>query len=168
MFGHEIESPPDELDGTAVFARLVDGLAFRYYWATEGLRPQDFAFRPGPDSMSTQELLKHILYLAFMIQQTVFDADAREKFRSEDATVLREKTLETLRIVRKHLTEITDEALAGHGVLKRDGSKFPVWNIMNGPLSDALTHVGQINAWRRLNGNATKPANVFTGTPPKV
>ena len=59
-------------------------------------------------------------------------------------------------------------AFAGHRVVvKRDGSIWPVWNIMNGPLADALTHVGQINAWRRLNGNPVAPAAVFTGTPPE-
>ncbi len=167
MYGHEIGAPPDALDGTTVLARLVDGLAFRYYWATEGLRPEDFTFRPGPDSMSTLELLKHILYLTFMIEQTVRNADAREKLRSEDPGELREKTLETLAGIRSRLGRLTDETLATHEVLRRDGSRYPVWNIINGPLADALTHVGQINAWRRLNGNPTRAADVFAGLPPR-
>ena len=167
MFGYEIGAPPEKLDGTGVLARIVDGLAFRYYWATDGLRPEDFEFRPGPDSMSTLELQKHILHLVFMIKQTVFNADEREQFGSDDPAALREQALENLRIVREHLEGLTDETIAGHQVLKRDRSHFPVWNIMNGPLAAALTHVGQINAWRRLNGNPTPPANVFAGVPPE-
>ncbi|MFT5959604.1 MAG: hypothetical protein ACI8VJ_001363, partial [Polaribacter sp.] len=27
-------------------ARMVDGLGFRYYWATEGLRAEDLAYQP--------------------------------------------------------------------------------------------------------------------------
>jgi len=167
MFGYEIGAAPEELDGTGVLARMVDGLAFRYYWATEGLRPEDFEFRPGADSMSTLELQKHILHLVFMIKQTVFNADERERFGSDDPQALREHALENLRIVREHLEGLTDEAIAGHLVLRRDDNRYPVWNIMNGPLADALTHVGQINAWRRLNGNPTPRANVFEGIPPE-
>ena len=110
--------------------------------------------------------MKHMLHLVFMIQQTVFDADHRESFRSDDPEELRSRALSTLREVRDHLETLDDRALASHQVLKRDGSRYPVWNIMNGPLSDALTHVGQLNAWRRLNGNPTKPVNVFAGVPP--
>jgi hypothetical protein len=43
----------------------------------------------------------------------------------------------------------------------------PFWHIINGPLSDALTHVGQINSFRRLAENPVSEANDFTGTPPK-
>jgi len=42
------------------------------------------------------------------------------------------------------------------------------WHIINGPISDALTHVGQINSFRRLSGNCVPKANVFTGKPPSV
>jgi hypothetical protein len=38
--------------------------------------------------------------------------------------------------------------------------------MINGPLADALTHVGQINAFRRLAGNPTPKARLFTGEPP--
>lgn len=164
MYGFEIGAAPASLSGTSVLARIVDGLAFRYYWATEGLRPEDFEFRPGPDSMSTKELQQHIVRLVSLIQQTVFNASQRETFESDDAHLLREKALENLRLVRERLGQLTDDALAEHQVRIRD-SQFPVWNIMNGPLADALTHVGQINAWRRLNGNPTPRADVFLGRP---
>jgi hypothetical protein len=42
------------------------------------------------------------------------------------------------------------------------------WNIINGPFSDALTHTGQINSFRRLAGNPVSGANVFLGEPPKA
>ena len=42
----------------------------------------------------------------------------------------------------------------------------PFWHMVNGPLADALTHVGQINTFRRLAGNPCPEANVFKGIPP--
>jgi hypothetical protein len=51
----------------------------------------------------------------------------------------------------------------------RDGSvrDHPIWYLINGPLADALTHVGQINAWRRLAGNPCPKVSVFLGLPPE-
>jgi hypothetical protein len=165
-YGFRIPDAPDGFDGAGVMTRVVDGLAFRYRWATEGLRPEDFEFRPGPTSMTTRELMKHVLHLVFMIKQSVFDAAERERPETDDPAALRGAVLDNLRIVRERLDALDDATLARHGVLKRDGSRWPIWNILNGPLADALTHVGQINAWRRLNGNPTPAANVFAGEPP--
>ena len=123
MFGYEISGHPEVFSGTTVFARFVDGLAFRYHWATEGLRPEDYAFRPSRDSMSLLELQKHMLHLVFMIKQTVFDADERERFASEDPDVLREAILQNLRAIREHLDELSDDRLATHEVLRRSGAR---------------------------------------------
>lgn len=167
MFGYEIGAPPERVDGTSVLARVVDGLAFRYYWATRGLRQEDYEFRPAPDTMSMVELQQHVLHLVCMIKQTTLNTAAREKLASDDPDELRTLILENLRAVREHLESLTDEGLARHEVLRRDGRRYPVWNIMNGPLADALTHVGQMNTFRRLSGNPTPPVDVFTGTPPE-
>ncbi len=165
--GYEIPPSPSTLDGVAVFTRFLDGLAFRYYWATERLRAEDCEFRPGPSSMSTKELLQHVLNLALMIDQCLANAAARETFESDDPATLRLKTLEILKRSQERLAGLDDRTFAAHRVVRRDGSIWPVWNVMNGPLADALTHVGQINAWRRLNGDPVAPAAVFTGTPPE-
>lgn len=44
----------------------------------------------------------------------------------------------------------------------------PFWHIINGPLCDALTHVGQIRYLRRLLGKQGPEANVFLGRPPEA
>ena len=36
---------------------------------------------------------------------------------------------------------------------KNTSRKLPFWYWINGPLADALTHVGQITSWRRIAGN---------------
>ena len=51
-------------------------------------------------------------------------------------------------------------------VFDRQGkiSSFPVWNLMNGPLQDAIYHTGQIVSFRRTTGNPIpKGVNVFLG-----
>ena len=42
---HRIPGYPDHLSSTAVLARMLDGLGFRFYWATEGLRLEDYTAR---------------------------------------------------------------------------------------------------------------------------
>ena len=44
-------------------------------------------------------------------------------------------------------------------------SQLPFWNQINGPISDALWHVGQVVTFRRSSGNPLpKGVNVLTGT----
>jgi hypothetical protein len=45
---YEIPDYPESYTAGAVAARMLDGLGFRYYWATEGLRDEDLVFRPVP------------------------------------------------------------------------------------------------------------------------
>jgi hypothetical protein len=43
-------------------------------------------------------------------------------------------------------------------------SSYPIWNLINGPLSDVLYHTGQIVSFRRTSGNPiAKGVNVFMG-----
>src|SRR5579863_6243043 len=58
---------PDHYSAGTAVSRLIDGLGFRYYWATEGLRPIDLSFRPGPEARTSQETLEHIYSLSNMI-----------------------------------------------------------------------------------------------------
>jgi len=47
---YEIPSYPETYTAATVAARLIDGVGFRYYWATEGLRPEDLSHRPSKDN----------------------------------------------------------------------------------------------------------------------
>ena len=59
-FYRHIPDPPDKVSGTTIFIRMLDGLGFRFYWATEDLRSEDYAFQPGPDTFRIGELVQHI------------------------------------------------------------------------------------------------------------
>ena len=50
----DITEYPTSFTGENILARMVDGLGFRYFWATEGLREEDLAFRPVPEARSSE------------------------------------------------------------------------------------------------------------------
>jgi hypothetical protein len=63
--------------------------------------------------------------------------------------------------LREHFSGLDEQALAAITI-----QDHPFWHLLNGPLADALTHVGQINVFRRLAGNPTPKAGLFMGQPP--
>jgi hypothetical protein len=77
-------------------------------------------------------------------------------------------TLASLERIRGNFLERGDAGLEDIRIVgsSRPGDDRPFWNMINGPLADALTHVGQINTYRRMNGNPTPRADVFRGRPP--
>ena len=51
-------------------------------------------------------------------------------------------------------------------VFKGDESQtgYPFWNMINGPIADALWHAGQVASFRRSSGNPMNPrVDVFMG-----
>ncbi len=167
----DIPDPPAAVCGTTVLMRLVDGLAFRYRWATEGLTDADIEFRPVADAMSLRELLDHLHRLASWVEGTVqrtLDGDAPSTLAREplegDADSTRTSTLEHLARLRGHLSTMSDEQLAEVTTpATSTRGPHPFWNLINGPLADALTHVGQVNTYRRINGNPAPAVDVFRG-----
>jgi len=161
----EIPAPPATARATTVMARVVDGLGFRYRWATEGLREQDAEFRASPDSMTLRELLHHIARLAAWLDAHAGGEPLGDIER--DLPTLRRATLGRLVALRTRLVEMKDEELAALSITgKPELGPLPFWNMLNGPLADALTHVGQVNSWRRLAGHPSPRADVFRGRPP--
>ncbi len=157
---YHIPDYPNHISSAAILARLLDGLGFRFYWATEGLRVEDYNFRPAHDVKSIEELTTHIFSLMNWISTGALKTKQYKKPKNgEDA---REKTLLIISNLRKAMLSMSDEELMKLTLMGK-----PFWHIINGPLSDALTHTGQINSFRRINGNPCAGANVFKGEPPK-
>jgi hypothetical protein len=150
---------PERVTAVCILTRLLDGLGFRFHWATEGLRPEDYSFRPGPDTMSVSDLVRHIWGLVNWVGISVL---GEPHHRPEEIEAIRGQVLEIIWSLREDVRSMGEEDL---GKVTIEGRPF--WYIINGPISDALTHVGQINSFRRLSGNPVYGANVFTGTPPK-
>jgi hypothetical protein len=155
-----VDRYPSSLDAQAVLARLIDGLGFRFYWATEGLTEQDYGFSPGQGCMSIGELIGHIWGLANWV---CLSTCGQEEGRPQEVAQQRTHALALFHKLRNYVAAVPTDELKEVTI---DG--WPVWHVINGPLADALTHVGQINSFRRLAGNPTpRGYSVFTLRSPK-
>ena len=160
---------PDEFTAGTSISRMVQGLGFRYYWATEGLREEDLVYRPTEEAQSTLGTLQHICNLSTMIlsatKNKVFNRETLET--PETLEELRILTLTQIEEAAQILQEKTDQELQTLNIIFDRGgaqSKFPTWNLINGPISDALYHTGQVVSFRRTSGNPiAKGVNVFLG-----
>jgi hypothetical protein len=142
---------PDHYGAGTVVSRLLDGLGFRYYWATEGLRPIDLTFKPSPQARTSQETLEHIYYLSNMI----INATGGTPIPPSQYTTFEELRKATLDNFRKASTTIAGYSDHDMENLKVafDGKTLPFWNMINGPISDCLWHTGQVVSFRRSSGN---------------
>jgi len=164
----QLPKPPKTVNGISVLKRQVQGLGFRYYWGTEGLTPNELQFRTTREARTVRETLEHIYFLCVTVQNTVSQTDAN---RFDDVTdvsweALRAATLVAIKAAEQHLETIDENALEEQDVIFASGLKtdFRFLYLINGPLSDALTHVGQVVSFRRAAGNPQpKGVNVFTG-----
>ncbi len=164
---HNLPDPPEKMSATGLLIRFVDSFGFRYRWATEGLREEDMNFQACDSSMKLWELLDHIHGL-IMATDAFITGNEREKIVPINLEERRKKTLEITLRLREALHGLDDEYLDKRRYMVPWAKKaYSLWYLINGPLSDALTHVGQIASWRRINGNPIPGANVFYGTPPK-
>ncbi len=153
---------PDHYSAGTVVSRLLDGLGFRYYWATEGLRPIDLTFRPSAEARTSQETLEHIYYLSNMII-TVVGKNQIPPGQYKTFEELRKATLENIKKASTIIAGYSDSDMEN---LKVDfsGTKLPFWNMINGPISDCLWHIGQVVSFRRSSGNPfSNKVEVFLG-----
>lgn len=161
---HTIPDCPEENTAPNIIARFVDGLGFRYRWATEGLTENDLEFRPVEGSMDMMELLGHIYRIAASANR--FFGGERNRDQPETFALLRQQTLEHLAVLSQNLKSMESAELDNFKMTGRqEMQEIPFWYLLNGHIADALTHVGQILSWRRINGNPQpKGVNVFFGT----
>ncbi len=163
----EIPTAPSEYTPGAMVSRMIDGLGFRYYWATEGLTETDLSYRPSEGARTLSETLDHIFGLSRTIvnsaQQKPTDFDQEQAQMSD-----REKRLATLENFRLASTLfLSSEDISKHTIVfirNNSSSKYPFWNHINGPIEDAVWHAGQVVVLRRASGNPINPkVNVFLG-----
>ena len=159
---------PETYTPGSVVSRMIDGLGFRYYWATENLREKDLAYRPGTDSRSVDETLDHILGLSRVILNSALQGSNDRSQTNQETLNFQEKRNQTLNnLEQASQIFLETDRLEDHPVIFKSSegeTKFPFWNQINGPIADALWHCGQIVSFRRQAGNPfPEGVNVFTG-----
>jgi hypothetical protein len=162
-----LPDPPASMSAGAVLSRLCDGIGFRYRWATEGIGPGDLRFAPAAGCMTLAELLAHILeLLEWVARHLGMDVTAVGP-ADGDPAALRSRTIGLAADLAARFRGMTDADLDAVRISSSRGDSLPLWNMVNGPLADSLTHVGQVLSWRRLAGSPPPPADVFRGRPPR-
>lgn len=164
-----IPEAPSDYSNVNVVARMIDGLGYRYYWATEGLRPEDLTYRPSPDARTAAETLNHLYGLSSTILMAPKQEPNIRPLALEDLSFeeLRRKTLENFAAASSLLKSSKPKQLKNFKIIFKRGksqSEFPFWNMLNGPIADAIYHTGQIVSFRRASGNPMDAGvNVFMG-----
>jgi hypothetical protein len=165
----EIPANAEKYTAGNVASRLIDGLGFRFYWATAGLRDEDLTYKPNKEMRSTIETIEHIYEMSVMIRNA-----ATENINTSDQSPklpfneMRKKTLENFKVASDILKKSSDDDLTRYTFKFKQDEKlieYPFWNYINGPISDCLWHTGQIVSFRRLSGNPfSDKVDLFMGT----
>jgi hypothetical protein len=162
----KIPSYPANYTQGTVISRMIDGLGYRYYWATENLRRSDFDFRPDTLARSTFETMEHIYDLSFMIlNASKNQVNERRNLFQMTANELRSATLDNLKLASEEIVLVDSMEELNILFQSSTGRKaLPFWHVLNGPLADAIYHTGQMVSFRRTSGNPMNPkVNVFMG-----
>ena len=166
----DISEYPTEINNGNIISRMINGLGYRYYWATEKLKENDLIYRPSKDAYSTKETMVHIFTLSKTIYNTTLskinerpDIDIPVDYES-----IRNETLQFFEKASKNFSNLNSEELDQMKIkFNRGGTikSFPIWNLLNGPIADAIYHTGQIVSFRRTTGNPIDSSvNVFMGS----
>lgn len=164
---YEIPDYPETYTAGAVAARMIDGLGFRFYWATDGLRKEDLAYKPGNDTRTSQQTIEHIYGMSIIILNSTKGISTEGQPATLPFEAMREQTLLNLQGASTTLRTLSDADLNNIKMVFKRGDKtteFPFWNEINGPIADCLWHVGQVVSFRRASGNPfTDKVSVLTG-----
>ncbi len=166
---YEIPEYPEDFGPGNIVSRMIDGLGFRYYWATEGLTQKDLEYKPSESGRACIETLRHV----HSMSKTILNAaDGTPNIRQENPpeyafAELRKQTLENFKAASTKMLGKQAADFENAEVIFQNGerqSKYPYWNLINGMLSDCIYHAGQITLMRRASGNPINPnVSVFNG-----
>ncbi len=163
----EIPESPVVYTPGAIVSRMVDGLGFRYYWATEGLVDTDLSYKPSKEARSLLETVDHIYGLSKIIVNSAKKEPTDYTLEQPKMNYLEKRlaTLENFRSASELFLASKD--ISKHAIVFKDenkSSEYPFWNQINGPIEDAVWHAGQLVVLRRASGNPINPkVNVFLG-----
>lgn len=159
---YEIPEPAKEFTPGTTASRMIDGLGFRYYWATEGLTEKDLLYQPSASARTTGLTIDHVLGLSQVILNATLQKPNGDKQPKMTFAEKRKKTLENLKKASEILRASKD---ISQYKLIFGKTEFSFWNAINGPIADAIWHVGQIVSFRRSSGNPfPKGVSVLRGT----
>jgi hypothetical protein len=143
----------NEFSGKHVLLRLVEGIGYRFNRCMHDVETEHQDYKPTQGHMTIGELTGHIGRLILNVLKVYSDTHAQEKDELTSQDVL--ELLEQLHIaVKEKETEELDNLCA---------EKTELFYSINGPLADALTHIGQINTYKRMLSIQSPKGSYYTG-----
>jgi len=130
----------------------VATVAYRGGKAVRGAPASFAAFRSGPDTRTPAQILAHV---GDLFDWALGLADGRHVWHDSEPLAWDEESARFFAALQK-----LDGRLAR---AEQDGEPLghPPEKLFQGPIADALTHVGQINLLRRIAGAPVKGENYF-------
>src|SRR5690606_6155241 len=148
---YELPEYPETYTAGSVAARMIDGLGFRLYWATEGLRKEDLNFKPNAEARTALETLDHIYALSqVIVNATKHQVNETGNKKDMSWEEKRKQALLNLKTAADILRNAEDLSVF---LLDFGSAQYPFWNAINGPIADAIWHCGQLASFRRSSGN---------------
>jgi hypothetical protein len=139
------------MDDRQTIRHFLATLNYRLRGAVRGAPESYYTFMPSGDGWGATELLHHINdLLRFVVR--AFDKGSVVPIAPREPKAELETFTKLLKILDEHVqkTELK-------GYVK--GRKLSLNVLFQGPLSDAMTHVGQLAMLRRQSGSPTEPEN---------
>ena len=65
---YEVPEYPEKFTAGTVAARMVEGLGFRFYWASDSLTEKDLAYKASPEGRTSKETIIHIYKIMDIIK----------------------------------------------------------------------------------------------------
>ncbi len=150
----EVPNYPDNYSAGTVAARMIDGLGFRFYWATEDLTEDNLKFKPSTDGRTIGQSIQHVYEMSWMVVNATNNTVNQRADTTLTFKEMREVTLNNLfqaSEILKKSDDLDNMKIIYEG---RNGIvEYPFWNHLNGPIADCIWHVGQIVSFRRTDGN---------------
>ena len=165
----EISSEKNHYTSVNIIYRLIEGVGYRYYWASKDLKKKDLDYKPSSSSISSYETLEHIYVLSETIMNSALNKvnNRPTEKTPKSYNELREGTLINLQKFNDIILSKNEDDLKRIKIIFNRGGReasFPFWNLLNGQIADMIYHTGQIVSFRRTTGNPIqKGVNVFLG-----
>jgi hypothetical protein len=135
------------VDAPQFLRHTLATLAYRSEKVLHGAPPEFGAFNVGPTTRTPSEILRH---LCDLLEWALSQARGQEKWPDSSSGAWDDDVQRFFATLRT-----LDEQLAESPL------NCPWTRLFQGPIADALTHVGQLALLRRLAGSAIRGENYF-------
>lgn len=133
---------------------MLATLGYRFSMAVKGAQPGFWLFHPGNNAATPTQLLHHMHHILLHVEASL---------NNNEVTRVPKPELEPHHVSQLEIFEALDRIDRKIVVAETFDSSLPLlYALVQGPLADFLTHVGQLAMIRRISGDPISPSSYFT------